>query len=287
VERGATAAALAAAFALLGGSLLIMNDAAALGPLVEHTVVSRATLPDPLDITLAGPSDLEVAMLTIEPGGTTGTRKYAGPTLVTVVDGKAIRDHVGDASCRTTPVLPGLVYFVAAGQLDEIRNDGPVPLRVQTTSLPPAGEKSATAAPELSHCLAQGAGGVSVAVVTHSTIPGPLHISTDGPTDILTSRFVFQPGARSGWHSHPGGMLVSIDEGHFNWVFVEEGRCTHREGPAGAGFWERPAPEAEVHDFANVGAGRATFHYVGFSPSRGPLVSPQPPAPKCTPLGPG
>jgi quercetin dioxygenase-like cupin family protein len=265
--------------ALVGGSLLTVTDVAALGPPVEHAVVSRATLVDPLEISLAGPSDFEVAMLTIGPGGTTGPRKYAGPTLVSVVSGTALRYH---DSCRTTSVLPGVAYFMAPGQVDEIRNDGPVPLHVQTTSLAPAAEISASAAPTTSQCLTPRVASFSVAILTHSTIPGPLHITTDGPTDILTSRFRLQPGGATGWHSHPGGMLVSVDEGHFHWVFVKNGRCTRRESPVGSGYWEAPDPGAEVHDYRNDSAGPATFHYVGFSSSRGPLVSPQPPAPKCT-----
>ena len=190
-----------AAFALVSGSLLPVADAAPLDPPVEHTVVSRAILHDPLDISLTGPSDLEVAQLTIEPGGTTGARTYGGPTLVSVTDGTASRSVVEAGSC--------------------------------------------------------------------------------------TSRFVFQPGASSGWHSHPGGMLVSIDEGHFHWVLVEEGRCTRKEGPAGTGYWERAGPGEEAHDFANDGAGPATFHYVGLSSLRGPLVRPQAPGPECSALARG
>lgn len=276
--------ALGAALALAGGWLLTESDAVALYPPMEHTVLSRATLLDPIDIAVAGPSDLEVAQLTIEPGGTTGARRSAGPTLVSVVSGTASRYQVEDGSCRTTNVLPGVAYFVAPGQVDEVRNHGPLPLHLQTTSLAPAGEKSASSAPATSRCVTPSSSGLSFAVLTRSTIPGPVRITTDGPSDIVTSRVVFQRGASSGWHSHPGGMLVSVDEGQLHWVVAKGGRCTRRESPAGTGYWELPDPGAEVHDYRNDGAGPATFHYVGFSSSRGPLVGPRAPAPECTAL---
>lgn len=269
------------AFALVGGSLLRVADAAAIAPPVEHTVVSRATLLDPLDVSLTEPSDLEVAQLTIGPRGTTGARRYAGPTLVSVTGGTASRSLIQGGSCRVSTVLPGVAYFVAAGQVEQVRNDGPEPLRLQTTSLAPAGERPSGPAPATSPCLSPSAVDVSGTVVTHSTIPGAVHISSDGPTDIVTSRFVFQPGASSGWHSHPGGMLVSIDEGHFHWVLVEKGRCTRRDARVGTGYWERPAPGEETHDFVNGGGSPATFHYVGLSSRKGPLVGAQAPRPEC------
>ena len=96
-----------AAAAAVGGVLLLVGDAGALEPVSEHSVVSQATLLDPLDIAVPPGSDLELAQLTIEPGGRTGLRTYAGPAVVSVLDGTAIRYRVADGSCRRSTVPSG------------------------------------------------------------------------------------------------------------------------------------------------------------------------------------
>lgn len=160
-----------AALAFAGGSLLLVLDAAALDPPNEHTVVSRATLLGPLDIAVPGPSDLAVAQLTIEPGGTTGARRYAGPALVSVVGGTASRYQVEGASCRPTTVPPGVAYVVSPGLVDEIRNQGPLPLQLQTTSLAPVGEPWAAPSPAMPGCGTATTEGVTVHVLSHTTFP--------------------------------------------------------------------------------------------------------------------
>jgi quercetin dioxygenase-like cupin family protein len=256
-------------------------DAAAVDPpSAQHTVVSRATLLDPLQITLAGPFDFEVDLLTIEPDGTTGARKFSGPAIVSVLGGTASRLQAVDGSCRAATVLPEVAYVVGPGQIDEIRNQGPAPLHLQTTSLAPPGEASASSAPVTSGCLRPTAAGLTVAVLTHSTGSGPVRILSDGPSEIITGRVVVRPGATMvGWHSHPSGaVLASAVEGHFDLILVREGHCVRRHYLGGMAFWEAAG---EVHDYRNVGARPATQVYVGFSSSRGPLAMPAAPPSEC------
>jgi quercetin dioxygenase-like cupin family protein len=41
----------------------------------------------------------------------------------------------------------------------------------------------------------------------------PVSITTDGPTTLIVQGLVMQPGATSGWHTHPGSELSVITGG--------------------------------------------------------------------------
>ena len=267
------------AVAAVGAGLLLSGDAVAVEPVSEHSVVSQATMIDPLDIAVSAASDLELAQLTIEPGGTTGVQRYAGPALVSVLGGTAIRSHVADGSCRPTTVPSGVAYLVSPGEVDEIRNDGGVPLHVQTIALPPRGEAWATPAATVSGCGRRTAVGLTVAVLTRTTVVGQGRITTDCPSNILIGRIVIPPGASAGgWHSHPTATLVGVEDGRLDLPAMAEGRCLKKRFFEGTGFVQ---PAGEVHDDRNEGAQTATIYYVGISSFAGPFVVPQP-VPPCS-----
>jgi quercetin dioxygenase-like cupin family protein len=45
------------------------------------------------------------------------------------------------------------------------------------------------------------------------TTETPVSITTDGPTTLIVQSLVLQPGASSGWHTHPGSELSAITGG--------------------------------------------------------------------------
>lgn len=45
------------------------------------------------------------------------------------------------------------------------------------------------------------------------TTETPVSITTDGPTTLIVQSLVLQPGASSGWHTHPGSELSVITAG--------------------------------------------------------------------------
>jgi quercetin dioxygenase-like cupin family protein len=68
-----------------------------------------------------------------------------------------------------------------------------------------------------------------------------INIKTKGPSDILQAQLIFQPGGDTGWHIHPGPVIVVVKSG----ALTEE----HRDGcitvhPTGSVFFET---EGEVH----------------------------------------
>lgn len=54
-------------------------------------------------------------------------------------------------------------------------------------------------------------------------------VANHSTSDIRTLRYSFEPGARSNWHSHEGGQVILIEEGHM--VVQEEGGSIKKYGP--------------------------------------------------------
>ena len=95
-----------------------------------------------------------------------------------------------------------------------------------------------------------------------------VHLQTKGPNDILQAKLVFQPGGDTGWHTHPGPVIVVLKSG----ALTE----THSNGcvtvhPAGSVFFESAG---EVHGAVNQ-TGQVTEVYVTFiSPAGAPPLQP-------------
>jgi quercetin dioxygenase-like cupin family protein len=49
--------------------------------------------------------------------------------------------------------------------------------------------------------------------IATGTTETPVSITTDGPTTLIVQSLVMQPGASSGWHTHPGSELSVITGG--------------------------------------------------------------------------
>jgi quercetin dioxygenase-like cupin family protein len=73
-----------------------------------------------------------------------------------------------------------------------------------------------------------------------------LHLSTSGPSNFYVQDFVVAPGGYSGWHHHPGVLLLTVKEGSIDWY---DGDCTKTTYTAGQSFTESDA----VHDLVNSG----------------------------------
>lgn len=244
----------------------------------EHSIVARMTLVEPLDLAASERSDLEMAQLTILPGGTTGLQKHTGPALISVLGGTATRHLVHGSSCDSIMVLPGFAYVVGPGDVDEIRNEGVLPLSLQTISLAPAGQSWVTAAAPTAGCGATPAQDVSIGVLTHTSIPGPVHVKAPGPSDIFVGKGVVPPGGRVGWHIHPHPTLVSVEGGRADVMVVAAGRCAQRHYPAGTGF---VLPAGELHNDGTDHSQSLTFYWVGISSSDGPAFVLAPPPSEC------
>ena len=84
---------------------------------------------------------------------------------------------------------------------------------------------------------------------------GPYHQTSAGfkifakdPTDTVVTTTTIAPGGSTGWHSHPGPVLVQVVSGAVTLRHAAHGRCLSEVVRAGHGFFETPGA---VHNAAN------------------------------------
>ena len=88
-----------------------------------------------------------------------------------------------------------------------------------------------------------------------------------GATDVLQTDLIFQPGGTTGWHIHPGPVVVVIKSGALTEIHSNGCMTVH---PAGSAFFESPN---EVHNVVNQ-TGVVTEVYATFLSPTGtqPLI---------------
>ena len=63
-----------------------------------------------------------------------------------------------------------------------------------------------------------------------------IKVSTSGPTDFHIQHVVLEPGADSGWHTHPGIALDIVAAGTVT-AYLDEGQCEPLKVTAGQAFF--------------------------------------------------
>ena len=86
-------------------------------------------------------------------------------------------------------------------------------------------------------------------------------------TDILVTNLVIAAGGHSGWHSHPGPVLVVVKTGTMTLYGADDPTCTGTPHPAGTVFIEEGGM---VHIARNEGTVEATMVATSFLPAGGP-----------------
>ena len=86
-------------------------------------------------------------------------------------------------------------------------------------------------------------------------------------TDIVVANIVFAPGGHSGWHFHPGPVLVVVKTGAITFYHGNDPTCTGTVHPAGTAFVEA---DGDVGIARNEGAVEATTVVTFFVPAGSP-----------------
>ena len=86
-------------------------------------------------------------------------------------------------------------------------------------------------------------------------------------TDVLVTNLVVAPGGHSGWHSHPGPVLVVVKTGTMTLYDANDPTCTGKPQPAGTVFVEEGGM---VHIARNEGTIEATMVATSILPAGGP-----------------
>jgi quercetin dioxygenase-like cupin family protein len=88
-----------------------------------------------------------------------------------------------------------------------------------------------------------------------------------GPSDVLQTQLIFQPGATTGWHMHPGPVVVVVKSGSLTEILKNGCPVVH---PAGTVFFEE---KNEVHNVVNQTGGVTELYATFFSPAgQQPLI---------------
>jgi quercetin dioxygenase-like cupin family protein len=78
-----------------------------------------------------------------------------------------------------------------------------------------------------------------------------IKLKTHGPVDFVTQQITIQPGGTTGWHSHPGPVLVTVKSGALTIVYADDPTCAGRTYTAGESFVDRG--DETVHTARNLG----------------------------------
>jgi quercetin dioxygenase-like cupin family protein len=85
-----------------------------------------------------------------------------------------------------------------------------------------------------------------------------IKLQQKGPADILQAKIVVQPGGDTGWHTHPGPVVVVVAKGSLT-EYHANGCISYH--PTGSVFFEEPGEVHKVinHDPSVAGEAYATF----------------------------
>ena len=102
------------------------------------------------------------------------------------------------------------------------------------------GSAAATAAGATASSTTAAASEPIVTPIAAALVPGPIDIDRNGRSNVVTARIDFKPGDTTGWHFHPGPVLVQVVSGAVTLRHAAHGRCLSKVVRAGHGFFEMP-----------------------------------------------
>lgn len=82
-------------------------------------------------------------------------------------------------------------------------------------------------------------------------------LQTKSSVDFVTQEIVMAPGGSTGWHSHPGPVLVTVKSGALKLVYADDSACEGRTYGAGESFVDRG--DEIVHTAFNPGDANVVF----------------------------
>lgn len=134
-----------------------------------------------------------------------------------------------------------------------------------TVALIPAGPAGATPG-----------SGASSTIVAEGTTGDRVTVDASGQTEVVYQRVTIQPGGYTGWHSHPGPLLVVVESGTL--THYDE-HCGVETYTAGQAFVEVPGHE-HVHMGENLGPVAVVLDVTYVVPA-GSSLRVDAPAPSC------
>lgn len=84
-----------------------------------------------------------------------------------------------------------------------------------------------------------------------------IKLQTKSSVDFVTQQIVIAPGGSTGWHGHPGPVLVTIKSGEMTLVYADDASCEGRIYTAGQSFVDRG--DETIHNALNRGSTNVEF----------------------------
>lgn len=141
--------------------------------------------------------------------------------------------------------------------------------------------------------LATTGSGTSSVLIGRGTFAGPIKVEREDEAsrwevelksktdlDVAVQTITFQPGGQSGWHSHPGPVLITVASGTMTFYDGDDPTCTPIVRTAGQGFVDGGGTDA--HIARNESAAPATNVVVYLAPKGAPLRIDRPAPGNCT-----
>lgn len=120
----------------------------------------------------------------------------------------------------------------------------------------------------------------TITTFLRSTLAEPVHFNEDrikfqtkGAADVISQKITWNAGDGSGWHTHPGVVLVSVDSGVLNYQTSD---CVIRQYRRGESFVESGMEAARV-----VPSSSASTVYITYVVPQGAAAREDAPAPSC------
>lgn len=66
-----------------------------------------------------------------------------------------------------------------------------------------------------------------------------VHVKTKGSVDLVTQVITLRAGGHTGWHSHPGPVLVTVKTGSLKLIYADDATCQGTVYAAGDSFVDR------------------------------------------------
>lgn len=91
---------------------------------------------------------------------------------------------------------------------------------------------------------------VDVKFTVKASHDGAEVVRVNGAQDTVVQQIVFGPGGQTGWHSHPGPVVVLVKSGELTFYAEDDPTCTGRTYSAGQAFVD--SGQGHVHTARNL-----------------------------------